>query len=100
MPRTRGSAVSDPEEGLAAYPGLSRRPLQILVFLLPLVIAYEIGLAVVLRSSDGVLTNKAHEAILRFFEIFGLPATGGLYLGGAAIVSGTCSPASPGVSIR
>jgi hypothetical protein len=88
MPRTRGSAVSDPEEGLAAYPSLSRRPLQILVFLLPLVIAYEVGLAVVLRSSDTTfLTNRAHEAILRFFAIFGLPATGGLFLGGAAIVA-------------
>ena len=87
MPRPRRSAAPDLDDGLEAYPALSRQPLQILVFLLPLVIAYEIGLAVVLRSGDGVLTNKAHEAILGFFEIFGLPASGGLFLGGAAIVA-------------
>ncbi len=48
--------------------------------------AYEIGLALFLRSREGVLTNKAHETLLMFFDTFGLTATGGLYLGGAAIV--------------
>ncbi|MHC4128602.1 MAG: CPBP family intramembrane glutamic endopeptidase [Planctomycetota bacterium] len=65
---------------------MSRQPLRILSFLLPLIVAYEVGLALVLRSSEGVLTNKAHETLLRFFDAFGLPASGGLFLGGAAIV--------------
>jgi hypothetical protein len=64
----------------------SRQPLSILAFLLPLVIAYEIGLALVLRSEQGVLTIRAHETLLDFFRIFGLSAHGGLFLGGAAIV--------------
>jgi hypothetical protein len=51
-----------------------------------LIVAYEAGLALLLRSSEGVLTNKAHETVLRFFDVFGLPASGGLYLGGAVIV--------------
>src|SRR5262245_53013902 len=64
----------------------SRQPLSILAFLLPLVIAYEAGLALLLRSEKGVLTIKAHETLLLFFDTFGLTARGGLYLGGAAIV--------------
>ena len=48
--------------------------------------AYEIGLVLFLRSQDGVLTNKAHETLLMFFDTFGLSARGGLFLGGAAIV--------------
>ena len=48
--------------------------------------AYEIGLALFLRSQDGVLTNKAHETLLMFFDTFGLSARGGLFLGGAAII--------------
>ena len=57
-----------------------------LVFLLPLIIVYELGLALVLRSDRGVVTNYAHEMLLRFFEQFGLGAAGGLYLGGVVIV--------------
>ena len=87
MARHRVSADPEIEQGLAGYPARSKLPLQILVFLLPLIVAYEIGLALVLRSSEGVLTNKAHETILRFFDIFGLPASGGLFLGGAAIIT-------------
>jgi hypothetical protein len=64
----------------------SRQPLSILAFLLPLVIAYEVGLAVLLRSGQGVLTIKAHETLLHFFDTFGLSARGGLFLGGAAII--------------
>ncbi len=73
-------------DSLDRYLRDSRRPLPILVFLLPLVIVYELGLAWVLRSSDGVLTNKAHETFLRFFEVFGINVAGGLYLGGALII--------------
>ena len=50
----------------------SQRPLEILFFLLPLIVFYEVGLLVYLRGSGVVLTNKAHEALLRIFEAFGL----------------------------
>ena len=69
-----------------AYFDASKKPLQILVFLLPLVIAYEIGLAFLLRTGEGVLTNKAHKTLLGFFDTFGISAGGGLYLGGVALV--------------
>jgi hypothetical protein len=65
---------------------VARRPLQMLAFLLPLIVAYEAGLAWVLRTDEGVITNKAHETLLRFFETMGVPAAGGLYLGGLVIV--------------
>ncbi len=87
MPRSRASgAVKPASQWAGAYADASRQPLSILVFLLPLVVAYEIGLGLLLRSSDGVLTNTAHETLLRFFEEFGIAASGGLYLGGASIV--------------
>ncbi len=87
MPRSRASgAVKPASQWAGAYADASRQPLSILVFLLPLVVAYEIGLGLLLRSSEGVLTNKAHETLLRFFEEFGIAASGGLYLGGAAII--------------
>jgi hypothetical protein len=50
----------------------SKRPLEILFFLLPLIAFYEIGLILILRSGGSVLTNKAHQALLRAFETFGL----------------------------
>ncbi len=86
MPRSSPTATNGPDQGPTSYWVASKHPLPILAFLLPLIIAYEIGLAVLLRSQDGVLTNKAHETLLQFFDTFGLTATGGLYLGGAAIV--------------
>ncbi len=87
MTSTRASgATAESRAWLSAYLGASKKPLTILAFLLPLVVAYEIGLAFTLRSSQGVLTNKAHETLLRFFDTFGISAGGGLYLGGAALV--------------
>jgi membrane protease YdiL (CAAX protease family) len=87
MPSTGATAAAHRwRDRTESYWTASRRPLAILVFLLPLVIAYEAGLAFVLRSREGVVTNKAHETLLDFFDTFGLTATGGLYLGGAAIV--------------
>jgi hypothetical protein len=86
MPRGE-NAVSPPEPLVPeGYLRESRRPLQILIFLLPLVIAYEIGLALFLRSEDGVVTNLAHRTILRLFSVFGVSDTGGLFLGGIAII--------------
>lgn len=56
-----------------AYWDASRRPMQVLALVAPLCIAYEILLAVGLRGVDGsVLTNRAHEGILRLFGAFGV----------------------------
>ena len=85
MARTSPSGTASTDSG-SSYWDASRKPLQILAFLAPLILAYELGLAMFLRSRDGVLTNKAHETLLLFFDTFGLTATGGLYLGGAAII--------------
>lgn len=85
MARISPSATTGIDDG-PSYWTASRKPLQILAFLAPLIIAYELGLAMFLRSREGVLTNKAHETLLLFFDTFGLTATGGLYLGGAAII--------------
>jgi hypothetical protein len=71
---------------LPSYWAVSKRPLQILVFLLPLIVAYELGLALVLRSDEGVLSNVAHIRLLQFFESFGIDASSGLLLGGIVIV--------------
>lgn len=68
------------------YLNISRRPLQILAFLLPLIILYEIGLVMLLRSEHGVLTNKAHQTLLQFFNAFGVAPSSGFYLGGIVIV--------------
>lgn len=77
----------DRHAAAVAYFDASKKPLQILVFLLPLVIAYEIGLAFFLPTGEGVvITVKAHQTLLRFFDTFGITAGGGLYLGGAALV--------------
>ncbi len=84
--RRASGATAESRAWLSAYLVASKKPLTILAFLLPLVVAYEIGLAFTLRSSEGVLTNKAHETLLRFFDMFGISAGGGLYLGGAALV--------------
>ena len=86
MPSSNPSAATVPDNESPSYWVWSKQPLPILSFLLHLIVAYEVGLALLLRSSEGVLTNKAHETLLRFFEAFGLPASGGLYLGGAVIV--------------
>lgn len=69
-----------------AYFEQTKRPLQILAFLLPLVIVYEISMVFLLRSERGVLTNKAHETLLNFFAAFGIPVEGSLYLGGVVVV--------------
>jgi hypothetical protein len=87
-------ATRDPGRDQAAstsresYLDVARRPLQMLAFLLPLIVAYEVALALVLPSDDGlnVSTVEAHRQLLRVFTTFGIEPTGGLYLGGIAIV--------------
>jgi len=79
-------ATADPPLELHSYASSAKRPLTILVFLLPLILAYEVCLALVLRSGDGILTNTAHGTILELFAAFGIAPTNGLFLGGALIV--------------
>jgi hypothetical protein len=57
-----------------SYVESSRRPLETLLFLLPLVLFYEWGLMAWLRSGDGTLINKAHGGIVGFFRLFGVRA--------------------------
>lgn len=78
-------AARDPEPADASggYRATAKRPLQILVFLLPLVLLYELGLVFTLRHGTDVLTNKAHGGLVTFFETLGVT---GLYLGGVVIV--------------
>lgn len=72
--RTTRAAVAD---GLPVGPAgrryldESRRPLEILLFLLPLVLLYELWLVLELRGGPAVLTNKAHETVYRFLGLFG-----------------------------
>jgi hypothetical protein len=85
MPREH----SDPpleDEAADRYWSVAKRPLQILIFLLPLVVIYEIGLAWQLRTERGITTNVAHESLLQFFASLGVGEGGGLYLGGVVIV--------------
>jgi hypothetical protein len=50
-------------------------------------VAYELGLALLLRSDEGfVITNKAHESLLNFFSAFGISPAGSLYVGGVVII--------------
>jgi len=54
-----------------------------LVFLLPLIIFYEIAL----YSSNSNIQIKAHDHLVRFFEQIDMPPTQGLWLGGIAIIA-------------
>ncbi len=85
-PRLPTRSKARPAATVQHYLDASRRPLQILIFLLPLIIAYEIGLVLLLQSERGVLTNKAHETLLKFFVAFGVAPSSGFYLGGVAVV--------------
>lgn len=67
------------------YFGRSRTPLHVLVFLLPLIIFYEIGSAIWLAGSDGALAQdiRARRIIAQLFDSFGIY---GLYLPGILIL--------------
>lgn len=70
-------------QGLAWYLDLSQRPLQILIFLLPLVILYELGTW--RYAGDGeTLVISAQKMLSDFFELFSVT---GLYLPGFALVA-------------
>jgi membrane protease YdiL (CAAX protease family) len=65
------------------YSEVSRQPLYILAFLLPLILFYEFAL----YSTNKNIQIKAHDHIVRFFEQFDMPPTRGLWLGGIAILT-------------
>jgi len=70
----------------AGYASLSKRPLHVLVFLLPLVVLYELGSIFYLSDAGGqiVETISAYRLLSQFMTTFGAP---GLYLPGLAIVA-------------
>jgi hypothetical protein len=63
-----------------------KRPLQILAFLLPLIILYEVALVFLLQSQESVRTVLAHRYLLDFFDTFRIAPRGALHLGGVAII--------------
>jgi hypothetical protein len=71
--------------GPRGYFELSRRPLHILAFLIPLIAAYEVGSILYLGRRDGFTeTIRAHSIILGFFQDFGIA---GRYLPGVALAT-------------
>ena len=83
-PRSAPVETRSPEP--SSYWALSNRPLHILAFLLPLLIAYELGSAIYLVSaSDGThRTIQAQRLLGQFFELFG---AAGLFLPGIALLT-------------
>ena len=69
-----------------SYWAISRQPLQILAFLLPLIIAYEIALVTVLNRNGVPITNIAHQQLIEMLEGFAVPARDALFFGGLIIV--------------
>lgn len=69
-----------------SYWEAARLPLQILAFLLPLILLYELALAFLLQSQENVRTVLAHRYLLEFFDAFRIAPQGALHLGGVAIV--------------
>ena len=73
-PAVRGAAHGA-GSGLAFnYAEQSNCPLEIFVFLAPLVAFYELGLVFWLRKNEQILTNRAHGGFVDFFRLFGVRA--------------------------
>lgn len=68
-----------------SYGKLSAGPLHCLLFVLPLVLVYEIGLVMFLSSRDGTIreTIVAHRTLSKLFEVFG---SSSLYLPGVLLL--------------
>lgn len=82
-----GGTTSSARTGTTlGYAELSTRPLHVLIFLLPLVVACEIGTLLYLTGDDGRVreTVSAYLKLTSFFEVFG---AFGLYLPGLALVT-------------
>lgn len=78
-----GKRVSEPYPH-DSYWARSMRPLHVLVFLLPLLIAYEIGSVLYLRDATGARVSvSAYRLFGDFFQVFGLA---GAFLPGIALV--------------
>lgn len=76
---------SAPAPGPQTYAQLSQRPLHILVFLLPVLVAYELGAMLYLTGDDGqTKTIAAWGMLARVFETFGVF---GLHLPAALLVT-------------
>lgn len=86
---TKPHAHGRADKGLGAsrtgYGALSTRPLHVLAFLAPLIVAYEVCSAIFLmdKSSGAHETIRAHRLMSGFFDAFGM---GGVYLPGVALV--------------
>ncbi|MSR41161.1 MAG: CPBP family intramembrane metalloprotease [Phycisphaerales bacterium] len=63
--------ISSPATTQDGYLERSKRPLEILLFLLPFIVFYEYELTRVLRVDGGVITNAAHLGLLKFLSTFG-----------------------------
>ena len=80
------SKIGPADAGSLSYWMQSKRPLEILLFLAPLIVAYEIGLVGVLQAGDGmVLTNLAHRSIIDLFHSLGI-SMAGLALPGIVLI--------------
>lgn len=86
--RSEAPSRTDEPQLADSYWGRSRRPLTVLAFLLPLILAYEAGLAFLLSDHEhgSVVTVEAHRRLLEFLAWFGIDARGGLLLGGVVIL--------------
>jgi hypothetical protein len=67
--RPKADALARVRDG---YFEASRRPLETLFFLLPMVVLYEVGLSRWLTRGGEIVTNKAHGGVVRLFEIAGV----------------------------
>lgn len=86
MPTSRSTRRPRHSAGRDTYWEAAKCPLQILAFLLPLIIFYEMALTFLLQSQENVRTVLAHKYLLRFFDAFHIAPEGALHLGGIAII--------------
>lgn len=77
--------ATDDQDSWDTYWRCSKRPLEVLVFLLPFIVVYELCLLYVLRDERGTVTNSAHEGIIRFFGLIEIDMLG-LSLPGVAVI--------------
>ncbi|MDG2031548.1 MAG: CPBP family intramembrane metalloprotease [Phycisphaerales bacterium] len=77
--RTKTRRATSEEEQLApedTYWSTSKRPFEILLFLTPFILMYEIGLVFLLREDRGTITNLAHKWIIVFMGYFNINLLG------------------------
>lgn len=91
MARSTRSSATPPQRVTAhkapvdfSYAKLATRPLHVLVFLLPLIVAYEIGSARYLTRPGVIETVQARRIVRDIFDVFGAAS---FFLPGAALVA-------------